>query len=73
MRVMWFFLVFFDDVVGAFEVKDKDNGNGGADDDDNMVGTIVGIFLVMAANCQDIYLKSVREDPWNDKCCSNRF
>ena len=46
-------------MVGAFEVKDNDNGNGGADDDDNMVGTIVGIFLVMAANCQDIYLKSV--------------
>ena len=31
-------------MVGAFEVKDNDNGNGSADDDDNMVGTIVGIF-----------------------------
>ena len=37
-------------MVGAFEVKDNDNGNGDADDDDSMV---------IAANCQDIYLKSV--------------
>ena len=36
-------------MVGAFEVKDNDNGNGGADDDDNMVGTIVGIFWQQTA------------------------